>query len=411
MAIGQAKRLGLTRMSTKKPSKLGRCEPSIQTIKRLFGESGNLCAFPKCSQPIISGSVVFGKVCHIKGRKPGSARFDAAQSDEDRHGYNNLVLMCGVHHDVIDNDEDSYTVERLHEIKAAHLRRAAQLSDEEAEKGALILFTNPVLSINQTGGITASSVIVNNFGVVGQNNLGKIFAKPSFPAAVPREGEARFRRSDEPLGMSWNQIPRVNQQQFDILLEEGRSVWLRLIPVDPQESEFGPLDLKNAATRGNFSLLPLVDFEIEFVIAEDGFGVCNQVDHSNRHMTSGVAFAFITGEVWSVDTNLLSFDDKIYVDEIAKHLTKSLAAYARFLDTLGIKPPYRWITGIEGVSRMKLAFEGQGAFATYFGGPVCMSNTVAEGGLYDGREDPAAVLAPFFGKVFKKSGAKRPTHL
>jgi hypothetical protein len=40
-----------------------------------------------------------------------------------------------------------------------------------------------------------------------------------------------------------------------------------------------------------------------------------------------------------------------------------------------------------------------------------MSNVVAEGGLYDGEEDPAAVLAPFFDKIFKKSGAKRPTRL
>jgi hypothetical protein len=398
-------------MPSENTSKSGPTEPSVQAIKRLFGESGNLCAFPKCTQAIIRGATVLGKVCHIKGRKPGSARYDAAQSNEERHGYDNLVLLCGIHHDVIDDDEKSYTVARLHEIKAAHIRRAAQLPDEEAEKGALILFANPVVSVNQSGGITASSVIVNNFANVGQDDLGKIFAKPPFPAAVPKEGEARFRKSNEPLGMSWNQIPRVNQQQSDVVLAGGRSVWLRLIPAEPHEAEFGPLDLKNAATRGNFSLLPIVDLQIEFLIAEDGFAVCNQVDHSNNDVTSGVAFAFITGEVWSIDTNLLSFDDKIYVDEIAKHLTKSLAAYARFLETLGIKPPYRWIAGIEGVSRMKLAFEGQGAFATYLGGPVCMSNVVAEGGLYDGEEDPAIVLAPFFDKIFKRSGAKRPARL
>ena len=230
-------------MPSESTSKSGPTEPSVQAIKRLFGESGNLCAFPKCTQAIIRGATVLGKVCHIKGRKPGSARYDAAQSNEERHGYDNLVLLCGIHHDVIDDDEKSYTVARLHEIKAAHIRRAAQLPDEEAEKGALILFANPVVSVNQSGGITASSVIVNNFANVGQDDLGKIFAKPPFPAAVPKEGEARFRKSNEPLGMSWNQIPRVNQQQSDVVLAGGRSVWLRLIPAEPHEAEFGPVSI------------------------------------------------------------------------------------------------------------------------------------------------------------------------
>jgi hypothetical protein len=58
---------------------------------------------------------------------------------------------------------------------------------------------------------------------------------------------------------------------------------------------------------------------------------------------------------------------------------------------------------------MKLAFEGQGSFSEHFGGgPVCMGNTVAEGGLYDGQEDPWVTLAPFFDKLFKKSNADRP---
>ena len=393
------------------PNKRGPTEPSVQTIKRLFGESGNLCAFPNCAQPLISGSVVMGKVCHIKGRKPGSPRYDVTQSDQDRHGYENLILMCGVHHDVIDNDEKSYTVERLHEIKSAHLEKAAKLSDEEADSGAPILFSSPVTSVNQSGGITASLVTVTNYNLVGYNDQGKVFAKPPFPAAQPKEGEARFRKSTDPLGMTWSRMRIPNAQQFDVMLAQGRAVWLRLIPVDQSKGEFGPLDLKNAATRLNFCFMPLVDINIELLIAEDGFGVCNSIDQSKGNVTSGVAFAFITGEVWSIDTTLLSFDDKIYIDEIAKYLIKGFRDYTRFLDNLEVKPPYRWIAGIEGVSRMKLVYEGQSSFSHYFNGPICMSNTVAEGGVYDGTEDASAALAPFFDKIFKKSGAERPKYL
>lgn len=389
----------------------GPSEPSVQTIKRLFGESGNLCAFPNCAQALISDSAVIGKVCHIKGRKPGSPRYDATQSDQDRHGYGNLVLMCGVHHDVIDNDEKSYTVERLHEIKSAHLEKAAKLSDEEAERGALILFSSPITSVNQSGGITASLVTVNNYNLVAYNDKGRVYSKPQFPAVQPQEGEARFRKSTAPLGMTWNRIRIPKEERFDVTLARGRAVWLRLIPVNPLQYELGPLDLKSAAIQPNFFLMPLVDSDPECLIAEDGFGVCNRVDHSQGNITSGITFAFITGEVWGIDTSLLNFDDTIYFDEIEKYLTRGFRGYTTFLDNLGIKPPFRWIAGIEGVLKMRLAFEGQGSFSHYFDGPICMSPTVADGGLFEGTEDASAALAPFFDKIFRRSGAARPARL
>ena len=39
---------------------------------------------------------------------------------DDRDGFANLVLLCGVHHDVIDGDTSHYTLERLAEIKQLH---------------------------------------------------------------------------------------------------------------------------------------------------------------------------------------------------------------------------------------------------------------------------------------------------
>src|SRR5947209_5850094 len=93
----------------------GPTEPSRPTVKRLFAVSGNRCAFPKCSTPLVdagSGSII-GEICHIKGEKPTAVRYDAAQSQEDRHGFDNLILFCGVHHKVVDDNESAYTFERL----------------------------------------------------------------------------------------------------------------------------------------------------------------------------------------------------------------------------------------------------------------------------------------------------------
>jgi len=101
--------------------------PSVATVKRLFAVSGNRCAFPGCALPLVdeaSGKVT-GRICHIKADSPGGQRYDAGQSEKERHGFANLVLMCPLHHDVIDSDAETYTVERLLEIKARHEARYA----------------------------------------------------------------------------------------------------------------------------------------------------------------------------------------------------------------------------------------------------------------------------------------------
>ena len=87
--------------------------PSAPTIKRLFAVSGNTCAFPGCNIPLVdatSGKVT-ARICHIKARQPGGPRYDAQQTEDERHAFENLVLMCPMHHDVIDSDAETYTVE------------------------------------------------------------------------------------------------------------------------------------------------------------------------------------------------------------------------------------------------------------------------------------------------------------
>jgi hypothetical protein len=144
--------------------------PKVKTVKRLFAVSGNRCAFPNCENSLVdaaSGEVT-GEICHIKGDKTGSARYDPNQSEEERQGFGNLVLMCSIHHTVIDDDVDSYTVARLHEIKAKHEAAYAgggEPSDEIAERFILNITTTNIIhgSIvapkNQSGGQVAHSII------------------------------------------------------------------------------------------------------------------------------------------------------------------------------------------------------------------------------------------------------------
>jgi hypothetical protein len=99
-------------------------EPTEATVKALFSLSGNRCAFPECntSMVIFGGAsfTILGRICHIKGKKPGAKRYDPNQSEAERHSFSNLLLLCPTHHVVIDGDEETYTVEMLREMKAAH---------------------------------------------------------------------------------------------------------------------------------------------------------------------------------------------------------------------------------------------------------------------------------------------------
>lgn len=133
--------------------------PSQPTLKRLFAVSGNRCAFPKCQTAIVTEGVVIGEVCHIKAAKPNGPRYDASQAPEQRHGFENLILMCGTHHTVIDDDEDAYSVERLMAMKLNHEANSHLIPDEAAAAAAI--------SINQSGGITAHSLSVQNLNLYG----------------------------------------------------------------------------------------------------------------------------------------------------------------------------------------------------------------------------------------------------
>lgn len=144
-------------------------------LKRLFAESGNICAFPGCQTELIhreTGSVV-GEICHIKAKNKGGPRYDENQSVDERDGYENLVLLCSVHHKVVDDHPAEYPVERLHELKRTHrnknLQRVCIGSELLRKLETNVSVTNVVngsviTSINQSGGQVAHTI--NNYGPV-----------------------------------------------------------------------------------------------------------------------------------------------------------------------------------------------------------------------------------------------------
>jgi hypothetical protein len=128
--------------------------PSITDYKRLFARSGNRCAFPKCPASIVHEDTLLGEVAHIKGLNVGSARHDRTQTPEERNAYSNLILLCPNHHTIIDDDEVSYTEERLHSIKTAHEALATPVSPEETDRDIRLFINQPVTIVGASGVVT-----------------------------------------------------------------------------------------------------------------------------------------------------------------------------------------------------------------------------------------------------------------
>ncbi|WFU42222.1 hypothetical protein QA640_07030 [Bradyrhizobium sp. CB82] len=98
-----------------------------------------------------SGETVLGEICHIAAASPQGPRYDATQTDEERHGFGNLILLCPTHHTVVDADLEAYTVARLVKMKAEHEKGATAVPDQQASDGALLIIDNSVRSNNQSG--------------------------------------------------------------------------------------------------------------------------------------------------------------------------------------------------------------------------------------------------------------------
>lgn len=113
-----------------------RLTPKTDVVRALFARSGNQCAFPGCTQPLINTRNQFiGQICHIEAALLGGERYNPTQSNEERRAYNNLLLLCYPHH-VETNDVDGYPVDTLRRVKSDHEALFAK-SDFKIDEAAL----------------------------------------------------------------------------------------------------------------------------------------------------------------------------------------------------------------------------------------------------------------------------------
>lgn len=95
---------------------------SDKTRKILWGRSGSRCAI--CRNPLVVDATsaddesVVGDECHVKSPRPKGPRHDPSYPPDRLDDYENLILLCRVHHKMVDDQAETYTVHILRQFKA-----------------------------------------------------------------------------------------------------------------------------------------------------------------------------------------------------------------------------------------------------------------------------------------------------
>ena len=111
-----------------------------KTRKLLWARSGNQCAL--CRHELIreptgnDDDSIIGDECHIIAKNPNGPRGNPSIGKEYIDSYENLILLCKIHHKLVDDQPNTYTVDYLRKVKEEHERwvrsslQANDLADE-----------------------------------------------------------------------------------------------------------------------------------------------------------------------------------------------------------------------------------------------------------------------------------------
>jgi hypothetical protein len=228
---------------------------------------------------------------------------------------------------------------------------------------------------------------------------------PLFPAAPSQSGEGRFRPATAPLGVQFDDFVGHGPE---IHLRDGPCIWLRLMPTVGPAGDISTAKLKQLAQKNPMRLLPIVyGTSLAYLRGADGFGFYLP-DGAGHTIALSVAFAFKTGEIWAIDTYVLSpvMGMQNVISPSEPELLAALERYASYLAELGFQAPYRWIVGISGVEGRGILIPTKPNQIDFFSGAKgrCLVDTVSAEGLYDPTKRQERVLLPFLSKLYEACG-------
>lgn len=94
--------------------------PPVKEKNILWGRSHDLCVSCKCdviAEKMDCIPYPVGVNAYIEGENPNSARYNSDLDYPGKNSHENLILLCPTCHTKIDNDPETYSVEKLKQIK------------------------------------------------------------------------------------------------------------------------------------------------------------------------------------------------------------------------------------------------------------------------------------------------------
>ena len=185
--------------------------PSLETLEALFACSGNQCAFPGCSQPLINDrNQLIGMVCPIESVLPNGKRYNQKQTDQERIGCGNLILLCYPHHVEVNNGHP-FPVEKLKKFKRNHEASHAQ-SGFTVKRDDLLKIVKDLENHwlkNEQLNITARSLSERSLEINARVSFFGVFNSFLNTMACLASFHELLRRSDEELQEDFHHLLRM----------------------------------------------------------------------------------------------------------------------------------------------------------------------------------------------------------
>ena len=126
---------------------------SERVNKILWGRSAATCSFPACHHGLVAAannddpSITLGEIAHIVAQSADGPRGDRSPPGGQMDGYDNLILLCHAHHEIVDGQPQTYTVEKLVQMKIDHERWVEQ---QVTPKERFLRTSQPAVNVTDT---------------------------------------------------------------------------------------------------------------------------------------------------------------------------------------------------------------------------------------------------------------------
>lgn len=139
-----------------------------QLKQTLAKRVGHRCSNPNCRKLTAgpadrpNASVNIGVAAHIHAASPGGPRFDSSMSGQQRSDIDNAIWLCQNCAKLIDSDEARYSITVLRAWRTISEEAARfEVENLTADQVASLVPSSIVMSVNQSGGQTAHTIVNN----------------------------------------------------------------------------------------------------------------------------------------------------------------------------------------------------------------------------------------------------------